>query len=174
MYLSEELHFYLLQLARNPLLQQLAPFAVFFLVPLFIFLFTAQAATYKNQLLWSAAMVLESLGLGLPWNWSGNNVHASGSGTHERKKSKKKHTRTRAEQANTDERARRGMYFDYIQSCIHSLKCTESSSPLKGSGVEDGYYPGLVNISGTYCFMNSTLQVCAGSFWNILHSLTYH
>ena len=22
------------------------------------------------------------------------------------------------------------------------------------------YYPGLVNISGTYCFMNSTLQVC--------------
>lgn len=24
---------------------------------------------------------------------------------------------------------------------------------------DDGYYPGLVNISGTYCFMNSTLQV---------------
>lgn len=24
---------------------------------------------------------------------------------------------------------------------------------------DDGYYPGLVNISGTYCFMDSTLQV---------------
>lgn len=23
----------------------------------------------------------------------------------------------------------------------------------------DGYYPGIVNISGTYCFMDSTLQV---------------
>ena len=27
------------------------------------------------------------------------------------------------------------------------------------SASEDGYYPGLVNISGTYCFMNSTVQV---------------
>lgn len=26
---------------------------------------------------------------------------------------------------------------------------------------EDGYYPGLVNISGTYCFMNSTIQALA-------------
>ena len=25
--------------------------------------------------------------------------------------------------------------------------------------VEHGHYPGLVNISGTYCFMNSVLQV---------------
>lgn len=24
---------------------------------------------------------------------------------------------------------------------------------------DDGYYPGIVNISGTYCFMDSTLQV---------------
>lgn len=24
---------------------------------------------------------------------------------------------------------------------------------------EDGYYPGIVNISGTYCFMDSTIQV---------------
>lgn len=27
------------------------------------------------------------------------------------------------------------------------------------SASDEGYYPGLVNISGTYCFMNSTLQV---------------
>jgi ubiquitin carboxyl-terminal hydrolase 1 len=34
--------------------------------------------------------------------------------------------------------------------------------------VEDGYYPGLVNISGTYCFMNSTLQAFASLSY--LHS----
>ena len=36
-------------------------------------------------------------------------------------------------------------------------------TPSRPTGLEkepdDGYYPGLVNISGTYCFMNSTLQV---------------
>lgn len=116
MYISEELHFYLLQLARNPLFEQLAPIAVFFLVPLIVFLFTTQAATHKNQLLWSAAMVLESLGLGLPWSWSGNNAHASGSNVHERKKSKKKHVRTRAEQATTDGHANRGLCFAHIKA----------------------------------------------------------
>ena len=30
---------------------------------------------------------------------------------------------------------------------------------VESNGTDDGYYPGLVNISGTYCFMNSTLQV---------------
>ncbi|KAF9238795.1 hypothetical protein BU15DRAFT_88241 [Melanogaster broomeanus] len=30
-----------------------------------------------------------------------------------------------------------------------------------GPEVSDGYYPGLVNISGTYCFMNSTIQAMA-------------
>ncbi|KAF8520812.1 hypothetical protein BU17DRAFT_75586 [Hysterangium stoloniferum] len=40
----------------------------------------------------------------------------------------------------------------------------DAEGPLSGSS--DGrYYPGLVNISGTYCFMNSTLQAMA--------SLTY-
>ncbi|KIY70350.1 cysteine proteinase [Cylindrobasidium torrendii FP15055 ss-10] len=29
------------------------------------------------------------------------------------------------------------------------------------SDLEDGYYPGLVNVSGTYCFMNSTMQALA-------------
>ena len=28
--------------------------------------------------------------------------------------------------------------------------------------IDDGYYPGLVNMSGTYCFMNSVVQVCLG------------
>jgi ubiquitin carboxyl-terminal hydrolase 1 len=32
-------------------------------------------------------------------------------------------------------------------------------SNIIGSSISGGYYPGLVNISGTYCFLNSTLQV---------------
>ena len=28
---------------------------------------------------------------------------------------------------------------------------------------EYSYYPGLVNVSGTYCFMNSTIQVCSST-----------
>lgn len=30
---------------------------------------------------------------------------------------------------------------------------------------ESLFYPGLVNISGTYCFMNSTMQVSTVSAW---------
>lgn len=36
--------------------------------------------------------------------------------------------------------------------------------------VKNGHYPGLVNISGTYCFMNSVLQVCMRS---LLSDSTY-
>ena len=32
-------------------------------------------------------------------------------------------------------------------------------SNIIGSSTSSGYYPGLVNISGTYCFLNATLQV---------------
>lgn len=31
--------------------------------------------------------------------------------------------------------------------------------------IDDVYYPGLVNISGTYCFLNSTLQVSLSRLW---------
>ncbi|KIM76341.1 hypothetical protein PILCRDRAFT_98727 [Piloderma croceum F 1598] len=89
-------------------------------------------------------MVLESLGLGLPWNWTrANGTHhlsssASSSSSvngHERKKSKKKNVRSRVQQ--------------------------ELGVANGHARPDDGYYPGLVNISGTYCFMNSTLQAMA-------------
>ncbi|EMD40387.1 hypothetical protein CERSUDRAFT_80061 [Gelatoporia subvermispora B] len=81
-------------------------------------------------------MVLETLSLILPWNWF--DTHSSSS--HEKRKLKKKVVRTRAEQL-----ARDGL-----------------SRPEAEKGVaDDGYYPGLVNLSGTYCFMNSTLQAMA-------------
>lgn len=112
MSLKEEIRSYCLSLARNPLFQQLAPFAVLFILPIFI-LFGVQAArNHKSALLWTAAMVLENLGLSsvLPWNWSGNAVHQA-SGSHERKKSKKKHVRTRADQLSANGHARPGLYL---------------------------------------------------------------
>ncbi|OCH94543.1 cysteine proteinase [Obba rivulosa] len=79
-------------------------------------------------------MVLETLSLVLPWNWF--DTHSSQSSSHEKRKLKKKVVRTRAEQLVLD--------------------------TFRAEGVaDDGYYPGLVNLSGTYCFMNSTLQAMA-------------
>lgn len=97
MSLKEDIYSYCLSTVRNPFFQQLAPFAVLFILPIFI-LFGVQAAR-NCTLLWSAAMVLENLGISLvlPWNWSGNSVHEA-SGSHEKKKSQKKHVRTRADQ----------------------------------------------------------------------------
>ncbi|EAU82675.1 hypothetical protein CC1G_08832 [Coprinopsis cinerea okayama7 len=82
----------------------------------------------------------------LPWMWSSSSA-ASGStgstgksGSREKKKDRKA-IRTRAEQIQLNGNAKQ-----------------------HGSGKEEedeGYYPGLVNVSGTYCFMNSTLQALA-------------
>jgi ubiquitin C-terminal hydrolase len=44
-----------------------------------------------------------------------------------------------------------------------SLMCAELDKQPRS---QDGCYTGLVNVSGTYCFMNSTLQAFAS-----LHSL---
>lgn len=127
MYLSEDIRSYCLTIIKNPLFQQLAPFAVLFVLPVLI-LFTVQAATataqnHKSYLLWCAAMVLESFGIGLPWNWS-NSHAASGSG-HERKKSKKKHVRTRAEQVSANGHTGPGMQTNrirYIQTHWNAQK----------------------------------------------------
>lgn len=96
MYLPPTIRSYCLALIAHPLF----PFAVLFLVPLFV-LYAAKAfLRHQRRLFWYIAMVFESLGLpfgaSMPWNW-GSAAHASGSG-HERKKSKKKHPRTRADQ----------------------------------------------------------------------------
>ncbi|KAH7930635.1 cysteine proteinase [Leucogyrophana mollusca] len=96
-------------------------------------------------------MVLESLGIGFPWSWSTGNL---GSSSHETKKLKKKHVRSRVEQLELNGHARPG--------APNSVPNIESSHALSGDQpAGEGYYPGLVNISGTYCFMNSTLQAMA-------------
>jgi ubiquitin carboxyl-terminal hydrolase 1 len=55
---------------------------------------------------------------------------------------------------------------------IIPLKCgikTDKSISSESEWDNALYYPGLVNISGTYCFMNSTLQVCGLFFINFAY-----
>ncbi|EPQ58915.1 cysteine proteinase [Gloeophyllum trabeum ATCC 11539] len=85
-------------------------------------------------------MFLESLGLSFSWNSS--SASSSSASSSDRRKLKKKHVRTRADQLVANGSAKHDNDQDI-------------------AGTEDGYYPGLVNISGTYCFMNSTLQAMA-------------
>lgn len=80
-------------------------------------------------------MVMDSLSSLLPWSWSTNGQSSQKSATVDRKH-KRKHA-SRSERSSTDH-SRRGKSIDM--------------------GNSDGYYPGLVNVSGTYCFMNSTIQ----------------
>ncbi|KAJ8087195.1 ubiquitin-specific protease ubp1 [Marasmius tenuissimus] len=76
----------------------------------------------------SLVMVLESL---LPWNWGSSGTSGVGrTSHHEKKRSRKKSSRA----------------------------SEEVEIGAGNGGSYDGYYPGLVNISGTYCFMNSTVQ----------------
>ncbi|KAF8450674.1 hypothetical protein L210DRAFT_956458 [Boletus edulis BED1] len=82
-------------------------------------------------------MVLENLGSFFPWSWRGSQSNAASS--HETKKLKKKHVRTHGEQLEMNGYARPDTRHELVE----------------------GYYPGLVNISGTYCFMNSTIQAMA-------------
>lgn len=174
MSLPQAIRAHLQSALTNPLSTQLAPFLVLFLIPCLVLLLFHNLTSHYTQrsrsyLLWSAAMVLESLGLGLPWNWTRANglYHSSSSAAassssvngHERKKSKKKNVRTRVQQQQqvgvANGHARPGKYTHPLQHKYLNLFCSDSS---KSNGVDDGYYPGLVNISGTYCFMNSTLQ----------------
>ncbi|KAI0070591.1 cysteine proteinase [Panus rudis PR-1116 ss-1] len=80
-------------------------------------------------------MVLDTLSLVLPWNWSfGHDTSST------RKNPRKKLVRTRAEQVGTN---------------------GDAAGLTHARASDEGYYPGIVNISGTYCFMDSTLQAMA-------------
>lgn len=135
MNIQDEFRSWSLAVLKDPLFLQLTPLAIFVLFPL-IALLSVQAilSLGSSSATWRLAMVFESFSFSLPWNWS------SSSGTqHETKKLKKKVLRTHSEQIELNGHAR----------------------PHHKNDVHDGYYPGLVNISGTYCFMNSTMQAMA-------------
>ncbi|KAJ7509079.1 hypothetical protein B0H11DRAFT_1703283, partial [Mycena galericulata] len=77
------------------------------------------------------------LGALLPWNWGYEK---------EREHTKKRRVRTRAEQVSEGGKKLGGNTPD-------TDEVAESA--------EDAIFPGLVNMSGTHCFMNSTLQALA-------------
>lgn len=85
--LPEHLLVILTKVASHPVIQQIAPFVVLFVVPLLIILCQAPITSLLS-------MVLENLSLILPWNWYSGN----GSGSTGRKKHRNKLVRTRAEQ----------------------------------------------------------------------------
>ncbi|KDQ29547.1 hypothetical protein PLEOSDRAFT_1112327 [Pleurotus ostreatus PC15] len=115
-------------LASN-LFHQLAPLVVLLVFPLIVLNLVAPARRLLGLLTSTFVMVLETLGLSLPWHWSWS---GNGGADADKRKHKKRHPRTRTEQI--------------------------AMNGIQSDPEEADYYPGLVNISGTYCFMNSTLQ----------------
>ncbi|KAI9508141.1 hypothetical protein F5148DRAFT_980283 [Russula earlei] len=77
----------------------------------------------------------------LPWNWLSIHDYELESSLSKPKPKKKAPIRTRAQQLVATSDSRPGAF---------------STKPEKSA-----FYPGLVNISGTYCFMNSTMQALA-------------
>ncbi|KAF8488997.1 hypothetical protein JB92DRAFT_2798348 [Gautieria morchelliformis] len=93
----------------------------------------------RRTLPWLAAMFLENLGLGFAWSWLyDHDSPASSSRERERKPARKKHHLRRADHA-----------------------AARAENTHEGENERYYYYPGVVNISGTYCFLNSTLQAMA-------------
>jgi ubiquitin carboxyl-terminal hydrolase 1 len=133
----EEPRAWFTNLVEHPLFSQITPFIVLFLFPL-IALVCFQTVKGFSFGTTSFIMVLENLGSFFPWNWGGSQSNAVSS-RHETKKLKKKHVLTRSEQLEMNGYARPDIRQELVE----------------------GYYPGLVNISGTYCFMNSTIQAMA-------------
>lgn len=145
----------------SPTAAQLAPLLVLVLVPLLVLAAVrglALASTLRVPLLQSllayAAMVFEGLASVLPWPWS------SSTQTPDRKKKKKSsgHIRSRAEQIEQVNGHAKTGAWPCVCQCTSRRTLTDCVDS-KDDEDDNGYYPGLVNISGTYCFMNSTLQV---------------
>ncbi|THH11079.1 hypothetical protein EW146_g8170 [Bondarzewia mesenterica] len=135
MTIPESLRTIFLAIFSNSVLQQSAPLLVLILIPLFVLFIRG----HLYSLVTAAAAMFTSLSSALPWNWGDS--HFASTDKHR----KKKHVRTRAQQIAVNGDAKYG----------HEKKSDEN---------QDGtykYYPGLVNISGTYCFMNSTMQALA-------------
>jgi hypothetical protein len=110
------------------------------ILPLFIFILLPALAlrifSFVRLRFRAPSMAFGAL---LPWNWghSGHSPHEK-----ELEHGKERRIRTRAGQV------------------AENKKKLNEKSP--GLGVDsDAHFPGLVNMSGTHCFMNSTLQVCA-------------
>lgn len=133
----EEVRNCLTNLVQDRSSAQLAPYYVALLLcPLLALLFTQSFHRIPSRL-WAVLMVLESFGFNFGWSWGA--IQSNIGTSHEAKKLRKKHVRSRGEQ----------------------LELNGYARPEARTEPFEGYYPGLVNISGTYCFMNATLQSMA-------------
>lgn len=157
---------------QSPLFQQTAPLIALFLIPAVVLLFTTYLRRLRLHSLvfrWiqSLRMGLESLGFSV-WPWSSSSSRlagASGGSPDQRRKkkstgssssSKSKSVRTRAEQVALQQL---GKQNDTASECQWVVWLGMPDFFVVGYDDEDArHYAGLVNISGTYCFMNSTLQ----------------
>ncbi len=149
MLLYDDLPHYLYTLLASPAFQQIAPLVIILVVPTLVLFINSHRHTVAANVL----MVFDTLALILPWNWSENTSHGSGS-SDRRKLKRKQHARSRDDQvARTSSQGTQRMCALGEPAMNGALDSSYDSSS------EDGYYPGLVNISGTYCFMNSTVQV---------------
>lgn len=154
MHIPEELRFYLIALGSNTALQQTLPILVIVLVPLL----ALSARPCFAFLFRSTLMVLESLSLVLPWNWFNGGSSGSSSSSGSSKKLRKKLVRSRTEQ----QQALNGDASEFCFQISYYLSNDLRTPVRKNGGDQDGgHYPGIVNISGTYCFMDSTLQALA-------------
>lgn len=121
-------------LLSDPLVIQIVPLLLIFLIPALAVYCSYRINLYAIQS--ALIMVMDSLSSLLPWSWSTNGQSSNQKSATVDRKHKRKHA-SRSERSSTDH-SRRGKSIDMSDS--------------------DGYYPGLVNVSGTYCFMNSTIQ----------------
>ncbi|KAJ7068830.1 hypothetical protein C8F01DRAFT_1119458 [Mycena amicta] len=131
--------------STNFLVQQVAPLAVLLGIPI-LALGLLSFLRPRLSRFYSLVMALGAL---LPWNWGTHVKETSSSLSHSRAGShgKKTRVRTRADQIAESKKP-----------------AHEESSEADDSDVvhpQDALFPGLVNMSGTHCFMNSTLQALA-------------
>jgi ubiquitin carboxyl-terminal hydrolase 1 len=128
----------LLEILKSPIFLQLFPFIVLFGAPIVVVLFvsTVRAMVFDGWSLW-------------PFGSSSPSSSASSGSSSDRRKERKlrKHRNSNvAEQGASSE----------PRCTLSTYDVSLDSNSIIGNG---SYYPGLVNISGTYCFMNSTIQV---------------
>lgn len=119
MNLQDEFLALCIEVVSSDLFQQIAPLLVLLLVPALIL--TVASKAERSSLFFSAAMILDHLGLSLPWNWSAggsSTLVSSGRATqHDKKKLKKSHVRTRADQMAMNGSAKQGgpsLRFDIL------------------------------------------------------------
>ncbi|KAJ7034338.1 hypothetical protein C8F04DRAFT_1349641 [Mycena alexandri] len=139
-----------------PVLQQTAPLLVLVLVPLFtlrIFAFLRPRLGFLVRILALGMALLGWLG----WGSSSSSSSSSSLDDNDDERRRKKGTgrvRTRADQVAEANRNNK------------NKGATSSGGSVAVVDPQDARFPGLVNLSGTHCFMNSTLQALAS-----LHAL---